>query len=157
LVHLVAQQADGQPIFELLIRGKGDKERKAYLENGAAQALSDWLVVRGSDPGPVFCRVRKGGRVITGDGLSGEAMRLILEGRQKEAGLAPLTWHDFRRTFVGDLLDDGVDLATVQALAGHADPGTTSRYDRRGEESKRRAARKRFVPYHKMVLGDAQE
>jgi len=56
-------------------------------------------------------------------------------------------WSDFRRTFAGNLLDNGNDLVTVQKLMGHASPTTTANYDRRGEEVRRKASKTLHVPY----------
>jgi hypothetical protein len=43
----------------LVVRGKRDKQRELFTDNGAARALDAWLMVCGSIPGPLFCRVRK--------------------------------------------------------------------------------------------------
>jgi site-specific recombinase XerD len=80
-------------------------------------------------------------------GISDDALAQMLEKRRIQAGLRRLTWHDFRRTFAGNLLDKGNDLVTVQKLMGHASPTTTAGYDRRGEDAKRRGSRSLHVPY----------
>jgi site-specific recombinase XerD len=131
----------------LIVRGKGDKDREIYLNDGALPALLDWLKIRGDQVGPVFCVIRKDNTVLADHGLSGEALRRILNKRINEADIDLLTWHDFRRSFAGALLDNGIDLVTVQKLMGHSSPVTTVGYDRRGNETRRKAIRTLHVPY----------
>jgi len=69
------------------------------------------------------------------------------ERRGREAAVARLTPHDWRRTYVGNILDLCGDLSTAQQLAGHASPSTTSRYDPRPAAARRRAAGGLHVPY----------
>jgi len=46
---------------ELSVVGKGDKERTLYVNNGALDALNDWLTIRKNEPGPLFYPINKGG------------------------------------------------------------------------------------------------
>jgi site-specific recombinase XerD len=73
--------------------------------------------------------------------LRGESLWYVLKRRQRQAGLKGITPHGFRRAYVSGLLENGVDLLTVQELVGHANAVTTARYDRRGDKSRRQAAR----------------
>lgn len=149
-VKLADYTATNEREGELIIQGKGDKERSAYIVDGAARYLEDWLKLRGDIPGPIFCPVWKSGKIQAGRAMTTEAMAQMLSKRAAQSGLGkPITWHDFRRTFAGNLLEAGHDLVTVQKLLGHATPVTTSLYDRRGEETKRRAVRSLHVPYQR--------
>ncbi len=138
------------------IRGKGNKERQVYAEGGADLLLSAWLEMRGEgDPlDPLFLPVRKDGLMQHLDphgekksSLSDQAVYKMVKRRHREANIKEVSPHDFRKTFVGDLLDAIGDLSTVQKLAGHSDPVTTARYDRRGERAMREAASHLHVPH----------
>lgn len=135
----------------LIIHGKRNKERELPLSNGSADALADWLMVRGNEPGPIFTPINKGGKVIMRPMYS-EAVFTLLAKRAAQAGIKGLSPHDFRRTFVSDLLDAGADISTVQKLAGHANVTTTARYDRRGEAAKRKAVDLLHVPYQRRTV-----
>lgn len=126
--------------------GKRNKQRISYVANGAIRALVDWLDLRGSENGALFYPMNKSG-VITPRRMTNQAVYNILEKRGNQAGLAKFSPHDLRRTFVGDLLDAGADIAVVAKLAGHASVSTTQRYDRRPEAAKAKAAGLLHVPY----------
>jgi integrase len=126
--------------------GKGRKDRMVYAPAGARSALDEWIAVRGSASGPLFYGIVKGGALVVRR-LAAQAAAVVCASRAREAGVAPFTPHDMRRTFISGLLDAGADIATVQRLAGHEDPATTSRYDRRGEAAKQRAIDLVHVPH----------
>jgi site-specific recombinase XerD len=86
--------------------------------------------------------------------MTAQAVRDIIERRALQAGVAmPVRPHDLRRSFVTDLLEAGVDIGTVARMAGHDTVTTTQRYDRRGEQAKRKAALSLHVPYVRRTLG----
>ena len=129
-----------------VLHGKNDKQRAVPIPASAGAALDAWLELRGRAPGALFVPIDQAGRIAddaNGAGLRGMtayAIYKMLNKRARQAGIPPLTPHDMRRTFVGDLLTAGNDISAVQRMAGHASVTTTQRYDRRGEEVMRRAA-----------------
>jgi integrase/recombinase XerD len=132
----------------LLIRGKGNKQRNLPLIAVACAALADWLRVRGSRPGALFCPINKSGKVLVRSTcLSPQSVYNMVIKRAQQAGVKDISTHDFRRTFVGNLLDAGADISTAQKLVGHSSVTTTQRYDRRGEKTKRSAVELLSIPY----------
>ncbi len=131
------------------VRGKLNKKREVPLARDAVAALSDWLKARSEEPGPLFCAIRWTGTVVKDKRLTPQAIYKCLAKRAQEAGVSNIAPHDFRRTFVSELLDAGADISTVQKLAGHANIQTTARYDRRGEAAKRKAVSLLKTPYRR--------
>jgi site-specific recombinase XerD len=129
----------------LLVHGKGNKERTVYVAGETKGALDHWLLVRPQIPGPLFLPVTKTGS-LQPRRMSDQAVYLILVRVARRAGVAAFSPHDLRRTYVGDMLDAGADISTVQGLVGHASVVTTQRYDRRGERAKRAAAALLKIP-----------
>ena len=107
--------ADYQPdTGELRIRnGKGAKDRLEYLTNGAREAVDGWLAVRGNDPGAFLIQTRR--RSASCTPLGAQAVYAACRKRARQAGVSPFSPHDLRRSFVGDMLDAGADVVTVQA------------------------------------------
>ena len=143
-------------------KSKDGISRTVYLANGALDALRDWIAVRGQAAGPFFWQAHQNGTVIPDTRISPDAVYRVacrLQAADKEAaeklGYQPMpdfSPHDFRRTIIGDLLSKGVDISTVQQLAGHSSVSTTQRYDRRGEGLKKAAMASVEVPYQRRKI-----
>jgi integrase len=117
---------------------KGRKNRIVRLGDRHLQTLRRyWCVVR--PPGPwIFPaqRLLAPGRVHpthrwADHPVSSRTISLRLHKVRRRSGLVRnVTPHDLRRTYATWLIEEGVDLRTVQVLLGHASPNTTARYTR---------------------------
>lgn len=133
---------------ELRILGKGSKQRLTFCDNGAKDALDDWLVILNEESGPLFTPINRGGRIKREQRMSDHAIYEVLRRRSLQANVRDITPHDCRRTCISMLLNV-VDLTTVARFCGHSQVTTTARYDRRGDEESRKAAGMIHVPYRR--------
>jgi site-specific recombinase XerD len=125
---------------QLIVReGKGQRQRELILPMVARSYLRQWLQDRGSMPGPMFCHLAKNGECLPTKRISALRVYGIVKRRAREAGVAPCSPHDLRRTFVTRLLEHGVDFNTTRQLAGHEHIQTTALYDRRNTKAQRQA------------------
>ena len=131
--------------------GKGRKDRIVFCPAGGREAIEAWIARRGSWPGALLSPVVKGGKVQQ-RAMTDQAVPLRLRFLSRRANVREFSPHDLRRSFVGELLDAGADISSVQQLAGHASMETTSRYDLRPDETKRRTAEMLHVPYARPLL-----
>ena len=139
-----------------VLDGKGGKDRVVFLPAGGRRAVENWIARRGAWPGALLCPIRRGG-ALEERGMTAQAILLRVRHLAKRAGIARISPHDLRRTFVGELLEAGADVSSVAKLAGHSSPTTTARYDRRPDEAKRKAAELLHIPFYGPPTADDPE
>ena len=114
---------------EFSVRGKGDKVRVVFLSEAARKSLQEYLKNRKDMDDAMFVRY---GRKANDGGdlrLSPRAVQRLLKKYAAMAGITrKVTPHVIRHSFATDLLQNGADLRSVQALLGHAHIGTTQVY-----------------------------
>jgi integrase/recombinase XerC len=114
---------------ELIVLGKGAKERRVLFGEPAALALEQYLE-HGRPPlvarAPAHTTLMVNWR---GGPLTVRGIALIVERRALAVGLSGGTHpHALRHSFATHLLNGGADLRTVQLLLGHESLATTQRY-----------------------------
>ncbi|MCC5665772.1 site-specific integrase [Nostoc sp. CHAB 5784] len=142
-------------VYSTYARGllyKKSGERIVYLPEAGVQAVLDLLLIRGKAPGSLFYPLNKANKIIHRR-MSEQGVLRALRRHGEKADVEAFTPDDFKRTFIGNLLDAGADIVTVAKLAGHASPNTTSKYDRRGEAAKKRAIDLLNVLYNRRKNG----
>lgn len=127
---------------QVLLRGKGSKERVVPLKEDTAAVLRTLRDERGleaNDADPLFVNGR--GDRLTRFGVTHMVRRSVLVARRQQPDLARRTVspHVFRHTAAMNLLRSGVDLAVIRSWLGHASLDTTHHYLEADVEMKRRA------------------
>lgn len=114
---------------EFSVRGKGDKVRVVFLSDAAKASLQEYQKSRKDMDDALFIRY---GRKASDGGelrLQPRAVQRLLKQYATKAGITrKVTPHVLRHSFATDLLSNGADLRSVQALLGHAHIGTTQVY-----------------------------
>lgn len=106
---------------EIIVLGKGDKQRKVYLTDVAALHLREYLNARKMTDGALF--TSKGGKRLSKNGIEAACKRL-----EKKSGVNNIHPHRFRRSLITDLLNSGMPMQEVSILAGHESVETTQIY-----------------------------
>lgn len=123
----------------LRVLGKGNKERVVFLNAACQSALKDWLEVRShsgaADPYALFI-TRKHSRVTK------SGVHYMLKQRLTAAGLdsSKYSAHKLRHTAATLMLQNGVDVRTLQEVLGHEHLNTTQIYTHVDSDSLRTAA-----------------
>lgn len=106
---------------ELVVYGKGGKERTVYLTQVASMYLEEYLKKRKDGSKALF--TGKGSNRIQKNGIEAAVKRI-----GERAGVDNVHPHRFRRTLATELISRGAAIQDVQMILGHEDIRTTQVY-----------------------------
>lgn len=114
---------------EFSVRGKGGKIRPVFLSDAAKEALKNYLEKREDVDGALFVRNVKNPSKEDNLRLTPRSIERLVKFYAAKAGLTKkITPHSLRHSFATDLLLNGADIRSVQALLGHSNIATTQIY-----------------------------
>lgn len=125
---------------QLRVMGKGSKERILYLNEACQKALQDWMTDRGTlalaDQNALFVTLQNRRRI------SKAAVHKLVKKHLAAAGLDTTQYssHKLRHTAATLMLQNGVDVRTLQEVLGHDHLNTTQIYTHVDNEGLRAAA-----------------
>lgn len=117
---------------EFMVRGKGQKDRPVFISESAANWVQKYLDMRRDSLSALFISYSGNSKSdVTGDykRLTARSIQRLVERYAKLAGITKhVSPHTLRHSFATDLLMNGADLRSVQAMLGHSNVATTQIY-----------------------------
>jgi len=117
---------------EFMVRGKGQKDRPIFISQDAADWIEKYLEKRQDNAQPLFIRYSGSKKADTSGNFQRLTARSVQRMIARYARLAGITKHvsphTLRHSFATDLLMNGADLRSVQAMLGHSNISTTQIY-----------------------------
>ena len=117
---------------EFMVRGKGQKDRPIFISIEAAHWIEAYLQKRDDNTRPLFIRY-SGTKQVDRSGnfhrLTARSIQRLVAQYALLAGITKhVSPHTLRHSFATDLLMNGADLRSVQAMLGHSNISTTQIY-----------------------------
>jgi site-specific recombinase XerD len=114
---------------EFSVRGKGEKVRVVFLSPEAKTHIKEYLDKRADIDDALFVQYGKAAKNAKDLRLTPRSVERIVKRYAAKAGITrKVTPHVIRHSFATDLLENGADLRSVQALLGHSNIATTQVY-----------------------------
>ncbi len=117
---------------EFMVRGKGQKDRPVFISDEAAAWIQKYLALRTDNTKPLFIRYSGSKKIDNSGNFTRLTARSVQRMVARYALLAGITKHvsphTLRHSFATDLLMNGADLRSVQAMLGHSNIATTQIY-----------------------------
>lgn len=116
---------------EFSIRGKGEKVRVAFVSDAAKKTLRDYLDRRADMEAALFVNLKRGSKNELSDArrLTPRSVQRLIKHYAIKAGITKkVTPHVMRHLFATNLLQNGADIRSVQAMLGHSNISTTQIY-----------------------------
>jgi integrase/recombinase XerC len=114
----------------LSVLRKAKRERQwLSLDPLVTRKLKAWIALRGSEPGPLFLQVGRGGRVLAGRRLSGDGVHKVLQTMGAKLG-GIIRPHGLRHAAITAALDEtNGNVRAARKFSGHASIEVLIRYD----------------------------
>ncbi|MFA6272412.1 MAG: site-specific tyrosine recombinase/integron integrase [Patescibacteria group bacterium] len=115
---------------EFTIRGKGEKLRIVFLSDASKYWINQYLSARKDVSMNLFVRHDRAASLTEStDAITPRSLQRLIKKYAKAAGITKnVTPHTLRHSFATDLLMNGADIRSVQAMLGHASITTTQIY-----------------------------
>jgi site-specific recombinase XerD len=114
---------------EFSVLGKGSKRRLVFISKEVADLIKKYLNKRIDTDLALFIRHNRNPNKETDLRLSARSIQRIIQNSALKAGIVKkVTPHVMRHSFATNLLQNGADIRSVQALLGHSSINTTQIY-----------------------------